>query len=80
MNAKIEDFKTGWYGISISIRENEIDFFIDQLTELKESKNQHFHISSTSEGDEGVVDIEFSLQENEVDNMYFTGFAINPNR
>ena len=80
MHVKLEDFKTGWYGINISIRECEIDIFIEQLRMLKANKDQHFHIASNFEGESGVGDIEFNIQEDNVDNMYITDFAIPPNR
>ncbi len=80
MYAELEDFKTGWYGIRISIREKEIDILIEQLKKLKREKNQHFHLSSTFEGESGVGDIEFSMQEDGQDNMYVTEFAKQPNR
>ncbi len=80
MYVEIEDFKTGWYGINISIRKNEIDILIDQLNQLKKDKQQHFHISSDYEGESGVGDIEFNIQENGTDNMSISGFAISPNR
>ncbi|MCI5227695.1 MAG: hypothetical protein D3918_13810 [Candidatus Electrothrix sp. AX2] len=80
MHAEIEDFKTGWYGINISIRKHEIDVLIKQLKQLKQNKQQHFHISSDYEGDGGLGDVEFSIQEDVPDNMSISGFAISPNR
>jgi len=80
MYVEIEDFKTGWYGINISIRKNEIDILIDQLNQLKKDKQQHFHISNDYEGEGGVGDIEFNIQDDGIDNMSVSGFAISPNR
>lgn len=80
MLVEIENFNTGWYGINISIRKNEIDVLIKQLKKLKDSEEQHFHISSDYEGEFGVGDIEFNLLEDGIDNMSITDFAISPNK
>jgi hypothetical protein len=78
----LEDFKTGWYGVAIYLREEEIDVLIEHLAELKQSKGQHFHVSISGdcEGEGGIADIEFNVQEGERDDMHITGFAIPPNR
>lgn len=80
MNIQIEDFKTGWYGISIGIKPAEIAQLINQLTLLGNSPQQHFHIASKFEGVGGIADVEFYVQEDESDNMLITGIAIDPNR
>ena len=80
MHVEIEDFKTGWYGIGIGIRENEIDILIEQLKKMKQEKTQHFHLSSEFEGDGGIGDIEFYLQKEGKDNMQISGFEIPPTR
>lgn len=80
MYVELEDFKTGWYGISISIRKNEIDVLIEKLEQLKNLEDQHFHIRSDFKGEGGVADIEFGTQEEGADNMHVLGFAISPNR
>lgn len=80
MYVEIDDFETGWYGMRISVRKNEIDILIEQLRQLKKDENKHFHISSDYEGEGGVGDIEFSVQGEEKDNMSISGFAISPNR
>ena len=80
MFVELEDFKTGWYGINISLRNDEIDVIIERLIKLKKDSNQHFHISSDYEGDGGVGDIEINVKENGQDNMSIIGFAISPNR
>lgn len=80
MYVELEDFKTGWYGIGIGLREKEIDILIEQLIRLKADKKQHFHISSEFEGDGGVGDMEFYIHEDEKDNMYITDFAISINK
>ncbi|MDY7038481.1 MAG: hypothetical protein SV375_20285 [Thermodesulfobacteriota bacterium] len=73
MNVELEDFKTGWYGIYIGIKHEEIDVLIERLRSLKRDKDQHFHISSDYGGSGGVGDIEFSIQgDNEESNMIIT--------
>ncbi|MCP4252691.1 MAG: hypothetical protein GY775_04650 [Candidatus Scalindua sp.] len=80
MYVKLEDYKTGWYGITISMRRNEIDTLIGQLRKLQMEENQHFHLSSNYKGNTGVGDIEFNIQEGGKENMSISGFAISPNR
>jgi hypothetical protein len=62
MNIQIEDFKTGWFGISIGIKGPEIDLFIDALNNLKRGSN-HFHVRSNYEGQAGVGDIEIYMED-----------------
>jgi len=80
MYVELDDFKTGWYGLNISLRSDEIDVIIEHLINLKKDNSQHFHISSDYEGDGGVGDIEINVKENGQDNMSIVGFAIPPNR
>jgi hypothetical protein len=69
MLVDIEDFKTGWFGLSIGIKKNDVDKLIDALQKIK-SKDGHFHLRSDYHGSGGVGDIEFFiLDENETDNM-----------
>jgi len=70
MKAEIEDFQTGWYGLSLGINKNDVDNLIERLIYIKNNSNEHFHISSNYDGEGGVGDIEFYiLDENEEDNM-----------
>lgn len=69
MHVELDDFNTGWYGVAISLRNEEIDILIERLNRLKQDSTQHFHLSSDYEGDGGVGDIEFSVQIDETDNM-----------
>ena len=61
MNASIEDFGTGWYGIHLRIRESDIDALVEQLLLLKLEPEHHFHAYSTAFDSEpgGVADIAF---------------------
>jgi DNA topoisomerase VI subunit A len=81
MRVELEDLQTGWYHLCVEIRKEEIDRLIELLEVLKEHEGQHFHVTSSYEGDEGVGDIEFSIQgQDTVDNMMLTGLAITPNK
>jgi len=80
MYCEIEDFKTGWFGISIGINDNEIDILIELLKTLRKNKDQHFHIASNYNGNGGIGDIEFYLREDNLRNMDISGLSILPNR
>ena len=69
MYTDIEDFRTGWFGVRIGIKEREIDEFISALQILKQRKD-HFHLRSDYEGPGGIADIEVYLQaQNVMNNM-----------
>ena len=73
MLAELEDFKTGWYGLSLGIKSGEIDKLISALQTLKTNKN-HFHFRSEFEGNGGVGDIEFFFQtEDQKSNLEIEG-------
>ena len=79
MHVAIEDWKNGWYGISVGIDPDEIDRLIELLKMIKEDPDQHFHISSDYKGTGGVGDIEISIRsENEKHNMNLSGRASAP--
>ena len=61
MQADIDDFKTGWYGLTLGMKEKEIDALIEALKKLKANKN-HFHFRSSFSGNGGVGDIELYYQ------------------
>ena len=61
MRIDIEDYKTGWYGVSVRVNLEEIDSIISLLKQIKKDPMQHFHISSTFEGHRGISDIGFYL-------------------
>ena len=70
MNAQIEDFKTGWYGVSLGLKKNEIDLFIEALKSLKKCQEGHFHLRSNFEGDGGAGDIEIYIEpDHSIDNL-----------
>lgn len=80
MYVELCDFKTGWYELSIYLKGNDIDVLVERLIQLKNNRDQHFHITSDYEGLGGIGDIEFNAQEGQIDNMTISGFAIPPNR
>ena len=81
MRVELEDFKTGWFGVGVTMRLHEIDTLITLLNRLKNDPSQHFHIGSNFEGDGGVSDISFQLAEADVkDNAQVLSLAIPPNR
>jgi len=59
MHIKLEDFNTGWYGMSITLNTDDIDQLITNLKAIKEDKEKHFHFFSDYEGSGGMGDIAF---------------------
>ena len=59
MHVEIEDFKTGWYGMSLTLSTEDIDQLIANLNAIKKDKDKHFHIFSNYEADGGVGDVAF---------------------
>ena len=81
MRATIEDFKTGWFGIGLGIKQVEIDSLIQHLQALKKDPSQHFHRASDFAGSGGVGDIEIYIEPDLApDDLKITGFAILPNK
>jgi len=65
MRVEIEDFKTGWFGLTVGIKSSEVDLLLNALKKLKKTDG-HFHMRSDYKGNGGVADIEFYAQsENE---------------
>jgi len=79
MKAELENWKEGWQGVSLGLRNDEIDVFISLLQEIRKDDDQHFHISSDCEGNPGLGGIEIYVKaESEEDNMYFSSLAKAP--
>ena len=79
MYVKHEDWGDGWYGVKISLNQDEIDRLIQSLQMIKDDPDQHFHISSDYKEAGGVGDIEISVNTDlENDNMVFLGRALSP--
>lgn len=72
MRVDIEDFRTGWFGLGVGLRPNEIARLIEALIRLRDStpKHPHFHIVSKCDGPTpAVADIEFYiLPDDQADN------------
>lgn len=62
MQVKLDDFKTGWFGLEVGLTDNDIAFLMEKLSTLRERKG-HFHARSDFSGDGGVGDIEFYWAE-----------------
>jgi len=72
MNVVIEDFKTGWFGLSIGLKPKEIDFMIESLQHIKAHPEHHFHAHSEFKGDGGVADMQICLVADDFkENMWF---------
>jgi hypothetical protein len=82
MNIQIEDFNTGWFGISMGIKKPELDVLIQGLENLKQGGDYHFHIRNSFKGKGGVADVELYIEdENATDNSVIDlSPAISPNR
>jgi hypothetical protein len=70
MNIEIEDFMTGWFGLTIGLKPEDIENLIKRLELLRQDAERHFHIFSDCEGPGGVGDIEFYVQgSDQADNV-----------
>jgi uncharacterized membrane protein YebE (DUF533 family) len=79
MHVEMEDWKNGWYGISVGIAPDEIDRLLDRLNMIKEDHEQHFHISSDYKDPGGIGDIEiFVKTEEQKHNMNLSSRALAP--
>jgi hypothetical protein len=67
MQADLDDFKTGWYGILLGLNANEIDELIAALHELKKHET-HLHLRSEFEGEGGIGDIEIYFKKDQGNN------------
>ena len=80
MFVELEKFNTGWVGLKIGLKGEEIEHLIQNLQMLKENPSQHFHIANNFKEKTGVIDIEIYPDENIDDNMELTGRMIEPTR
>lgn len=64
MKAHLENYNTGWFGLSLELSSKEIDHLITHLSKLKNNLD-HFHFRSDFEGDGGIGDIEISCSGKE---------------
>jgi len=63
MHVQLEDWKNGWHGVLLGLSSEDIDALIERLKMLKAEPDQHFHLSSTFQGDGGVGDITVFIQD-----------------
>ena len=69
MHITVDDFKTGWFGVAIGVKELEIETLIEGLRQISANQS-HFHGRSTFTESCGVADIEFYIQgANQADNI-----------
>ena len=79
MKAELQKWKEGWHGISLGLRNDEIDHLITLLKEIRKDNDQHFHISSDCKGEPGLGGIEIYVKPDaQDDNMYFSSLAMVP--
>lgn len=82
MISDLEDFKTGWFGVSFGLKLIEIDALIEALNSMKADPDYHFHFRSGWEGEGGIGDVEIYLADDtEKDDLQIdTSPAIYPTR
>ena len=71
MKTKVEIFPSGWIGLSLSLKAEEIDVLISRLQYLKSKSDGHFHFHGADHsGTPGIADIEISFSPpEEADDM-----------
>ena len=62
MQAKLNNFETGWFGLELGLTDSDITALIGKLQTMRESKG-HFHARSAFTGQGGIGDIEFYWAE-----------------
>ncbi|WP_349793169.1 hypothetical protein ABQY74_001920 [Xanthomonas sp. WHRI 7064] len=79
MRGEIEDWKNGWYGVTLGVSVTGIDRMIGLLTRLRDDPDQHFHVSSDYSGSGGLGDIEVYVAEADAtSNMQIVSYALAP--
>ena len=63
MNIEMDDFQTGFFGLSVRLTPAEIDALIARLHKLKEGSLGHFHFTRVDwdAPTPGIGDVEISL-------------------
>ncbi len=71
MKVNMNDFGTGWFGVEVGVKKEEIDQLIKLLSELKEGHFDHFTIANKSETQpSGIENFEiFLIDKRNEDNM-----------
>ena len=79
MEAKLEDWKNGWFGLRLAASPREIEHLISLLQCLLKDPDQHFHIGSDYKASGGLGDIELSVKDPTApDNLFLSGLALAP--
>ena len=69
MKTFVEQFESGWIGLSIAFSEEEIDLLIKSLNELKDGQLDHFHFRrddlNVLSGKFGLADVEISIMDSD---------------
>ncbi|MDB5860522.1 MAG: hypothetical protein JWQ76_4211 [Ramlibacter sp.] len=79
MNATLDDWKNGWFGVGLGLAPAEVDALIAHLQRLKADPEQHFHIASEYKGNGGIGDIEVFVDPTAVPgNMRLSSLALKP--
>ena len=79
MEAELEDWKNGWFGLRLAASPREIEHLISLLQGLLEDPDQHFHIGSDYKAAGGLGDIELSVKDPETpDNLFLSSMALAP--
>lgn len=63
MRGEMENWKNGWYGVTLGLSAAEIDRMIGLFARLGDDPDQHFHVSSDYSGSRGLGDIEVYVSE-----------------
>ena len=79
MEAELEDWKNGWFGLRLAASPREIERLISLLQRLLNDPDQHFHIGSDYKASGGLGDIELSVKDPTTpDNLFLSGLALAP--
>jgi len=79
VRVNLEDWKNGWFGLTMGISVDEIDRLIALLGALKSDPEQHFHIASDYKAAGGVGDVEVFIKADEdPDNLFLSSTALGP--
>ena len=62
MKVDLEDFATGWFGLTVGLTDEDIAVLIDKLEALRQHRG-HFHARADFTGAPGIGDIEFYWAE-----------------
>ena len=79
MEAELEDWKNGWFGLRLAASPREIEHLIALLQGLLNDPDQHFHIGSDYKASGGLGDVELSVKDPTTpDNLFLSGLALAP--